>query len=369
MTSCAEGHHTAFVIMPFGVEFDAIYESFFKPVLTSAGFEVRRADELTSAEGIMKTIIRQLEDSCIVVADLSDSNPNVYYELGIAHALHKPVISLTQQVEELPSDIRAYRVIPYGVHFTAKEKAAEDLKHAAQGVFDATTTFGNPFSNYAAQPVTPTCSGSSPVDGLQSSEQRPNDDDQMGILDHSVEIEDGLEKIRVLTETIGGRTGQIGGSMRATTDRLNITSHAGGRQAREQRKLVQALAMEMNSYARFMSGANDDYGETVERTRPALEAVFNAVDLSTDEEAEDLRSLLSALDAVQGVTAEAQQGTDTLASTIGGLPPIERSFTRARDQVVVQLQRLSGNFDLMLSMIARVREMAQAKLGEQSGQA
>ena len=370
MTSCAEGHHTAFVIMPFGAEFDAIYESFFKPVLTDVGFEVRRADELRNAGSIMGAIIRQLKDSCIIVADLSDSNPNVYYELGLAHAMHKPVISLSQHVEELPFDIRPYRAIRYGVRAVEKEKAAKELVRVAQGVFDGTTTFGNPFSSYTAQSVTPTCSVNSPVDGLQSNEKQPNDDDgQMGILDRRVEIEDGLEKIRVSAETIGERTEQIGNSMRTTTDRLNTTLRAGGSQAREQRKLVQALAAEMNGYARFLSGANDDYGETVEHTRPALEAAFDAVELSNNEEVKDLRNLLSVLDDVQGVAAEAQRGTDDFASTIGGLPDIEKSFTRARDQVVVQLHRLSGNFDLMLSMIARVREMAQAKLGESSGQA
>ena len=371
MTSCAEGHHTAFVIMPFGVEFDEIYEDSFKPVLTSAGFEVNRSDELTnSAESIMRTIIRQIEDSCLIVADLTDSNPNVYYELGIAHAMHKPVINLTQAVDELPFDIRGHRVISYSTYFRTMNKAKEELARVAEGVFDGSTTFGNPFSDHASHRVTPTCSNNSASSPPQGGDEQSGDsDDPPGFLDHQVAMQEGFEDISRSIEDIANRTNRFNDSMQATTTKLDSTRGRGVQsQARDRQTLVRMLAQEMNGYALFLSDENDKYGAAIERTRPALEGTLNAIEPSNEEDATSLNELLSSLDEVEQVVLTFRDNTEAAAAIIGGLPDVERSFMRARDQVANQLRRLAGNIDQLISMITRTREMALAKLDQQSDQ-
>lgn len=373
MTSCAEGHHTAFVIMPFGVEFDAIYESFFKPVLTSAGFEVHRADELTSAEGIMRTIIRRLADSCIIVADLSDSNPNVYYELGLAHAMHKPVINLAQEVDELPFDIKGHRVIPYSTYFRTMDKAKADLGNAAKGVFTGATIFGNPFSDHSHHDIVPTClNGSKPTssrnNAAQSLDQDPDQDGALGILDHQAAMEEGFEDIRASIEAFGAETTKMTNRMNQFNSEIKASNNDPSKrpdQARRQRTLVRLLAQDMNSYARFLSTENDNYSEAIERTRPSLEASLAAIEPSTEEDSAVLQEFLSSLDGTEEAILSFRTGTTEAMSIIRQLPHIERSFTRARDQVADQLRRLAGNIDQIISMIARAREMAQAKLDVQ----
>ena len=60
---------------------------------------MNRAQDLSSARNILADIVQGIEGATIVVADLTDLNPNVFYEVGIAHALQKPVILLTQDID------------------------------------------------------------------------------------------------------------------------------------------------------------------------------------------------------------------------------------------------------------------------------
>lgn len=367
MTTCAEGRHTAFVIMPYASAFDGLYEDFIRGVLTDVGFEVTRADEVTTSTGIMSTVISGIKESCVIVADLTDDNPNVYYEMGLAHALHKPVIYLAQNVDELPFDIKAYRVIHYTRDYAVMKTAEKNLSEVARGVFDGSTIFGNPFSDHEGVRITPTCP-TGPVATNDEAEQQESDDNDVpaGILNYRVTVEEGMNDINKLTEMIGERTGQIGDDMASTTAKLTASlSDTGPSQARNQLAAVRLLAQELSSYARFLSGANDDYGETIERVRPALEGWLTAVEVQTDEDEATLRELLPTLDRVEAVTLEAKEVLDDFTSNLGELPNVERSFTRARNQVVDRMRRFIGNIEQLISMIARARELTQAKLDEQ----
>ena len=85
-----------FVAMPFGVkpdgngnpiDFDQIYASLIRPALEDAGLEVLRADEEQGAGDIRADMFQELLMADLVVADLTLDNPNVWYELGVRHAL------------------------------------------------------------------------------------------------------------------------------------------------------------------------------------------------------------------------------------------------------------------------------------------
>ena len=80
-----------FVAMPFGtkegIDFNRVYEEFIKPALKGEGFEVFRADEEMRAGEIRTDMFQELLLADLVVVDLSINNPNVWYELGVRHAL------------------------------------------------------------------------------------------------------------------------------------------------------------------------------------------------------------------------------------------------------------------------------------------
>lgn len=106
---------TCFVMMPFGAWFDRYYQEIYVPAIKEAGFEPVRADELFTTGSVVEQIWEQIEKAKLLLADLSGKNPNVFYELGLAHAAKKPVVFTASQVDDVPFDLRHLRVIIYEV--------------------------------------------------------------------------------------------------------------------------------------------------------------------------------------------------------------------------------------------------------------
>ena len=72
-----------------------------------------RADELFSTGSVVEQIWEQIRKARVLLADLTDKNANVFYELGLAHAAIKPVVFTAAKVEDVPFDLRHLRVIVY----------------------------------------------------------------------------------------------------------------------------------------------------------------------------------------------------------------------------------------------------------------
>lgn len=106
---------TCFVMMPFGSWFDRYYQEIYVPAIKDAGLEPIRADELFSTGSVVEQIWEQIGKARVLLADLTDKNPNVFYELGLAHAAIKPVVFTAAKVDDVPFDLRHLRVIVYEI--------------------------------------------------------------------------------------------------------------------------------------------------------------------------------------------------------------------------------------------------------------
>ncbi len=103
-----------FVLMPFSGEFTNQWELSFGPALREVGLEAKRADdEYGGTNVIMRDVTRNIYAAQIIIADVTGRNPNVMYELGLAHAAKKPVIILAQSDEDVPFDIGHIRYLKY----------------------------------------------------------------------------------------------------------------------------------------------------------------------------------------------------------------------------------------------------------------
>jgi CheY-like chemotaxis protein len=113
------GIKTAFVIMPFssttaahtGEYWTQLFENFLKPQLERRKYVCRRSQ--AQPESIVKGVLKDLNEADLVLAVLTDYNANVWYELGIRHALRKGTIMLIESGQKLPFDISAYGVLIY----------------------------------------------------------------------------------------------------------------------------------------------------------------------------------------------------------------------------------------------------------------
>lgn len=114
---------TCFVLMPFADEFDLVYETIIEAL---RGLMIcTRADDLRIGRPILERILRGIATSDLIIADLTDQNPNVFYELALAHTCTKNVLLLTQNIEDVPFDLRSYFC---HVYKTNSNKGLEKLK-------------------------------------------------------------------------------------------------------------------------------------------------------------------------------------------------------------------------------------------------
>jgi nucleoside 2-deoxyribosyltransferase len=99
-------------MMPFSTSFQGAHRA----IVTAAhvnGMACQRADDIWVHSTVMQDIFSLLFRSFIVVCDFTGKNPNVFYEAGIAHALGKHVIPITQSTEDIPFDLRHHRYLHY----------------------------------------------------------------------------------------------------------------------------------------------------------------------------------------------------------------------------------------------------------------
>lgn len=113
MTNTKDKKLNCFVIMPFGGWFDLYYKEVYIPAIEAAGFVAKRADDLYRPGNIVNDIWQYTKEADVVLADLTNKNPNVFYELGLAHAIAKPAILITATMDDVPFDLRSLRVIEY----------------------------------------------------------------------------------------------------------------------------------------------------------------------------------------------------------------------------------------------------------------
>lgn len=100
--------------MPFDPSFKDLYELGIKSACSDAGAYCERVDEQIYDESILQRVYNQIAKADLIVAEMTGRNPNVFYEVGYAHALGKRVILLTEKVEDIPFDLQHYPHIVHG---------------------------------------------------------------------------------------------------------------------------------------------------------------------------------------------------------------------------------------------------------------
>jgi hypothetical protein len=118
-----------FVVMQLSPPYREIYEDVVKKICEEH-YAVRNAEEIYGPGPIMADVMQDIAESEFVVADVTPANPNVYYEVGVADAIRKPVILVADldQRKELPFDIAANRTIYYKNTIAGKKKFEDDFR-------------------------------------------------------------------------------------------------------------------------------------------------------------------------------------------------------------------------------------------------
>jgi hypothetical protein len=106
-------HVDVFVLMPFDTAFKGIYEQHIKPLGKELGISIMRADDVYVPGPFMQKVWNGICSARAIIADCTTANPNVFYEIGVAHTVGRPVMLIAQSKEDVPSDIQHIEYIIY----------------------------------------------------------------------------------------------------------------------------------------------------------------------------------------------------------------------------------------------------------------
>ncbi|MFH1884554.1 MAG: hypothetical protein ABIL62_17805 [Planctomycetota bacterium] len=115
--------------MPFKpAKLTEIYERYIKaPIESQTRLRCIRADDIYKSTDIMRDIWEYINRSKVVIADLTNKNPNVFYELGMSHVLGKYVIQIAQEADDIPFDLRNVRTIVYEDRISGYEGLSQQV--------------------------------------------------------------------------------------------------------------------------------------------------------------------------------------------------------------------------------------------------
>lgn len=344
----------AFVIMPFAPDFDEIYNLFIADALTEGGFEVFRADDIRSQQNILQDIVAAIATSNLIIADLTDSNPNVYYELGIAHALRKPVILLTQNLDELPFDLRSYRVIAYNTHFAAIKTARNELILLAKGSLNGTVPFGNPVIDFMG------AISSSPlaVEVLETKEESTEID--LGFFDHLEKLEEGFAEITVIITEVAQETQMVTEHTNSFAEQVaGATKKAGAGTASSIKNIAGDFARQLDDYKAKIENANSRYLIALNKIGSSLEYIVTAQDVSLPGAQEQLTTFMAALAMIEDGALKGKDSFTGMAETMEKSPKIEKRLNRAIQNAAKEIRGFVVNVDQTVAMVSRARNVGE----------
>jgi hypothetical protein len=154
-----------FVIMPYGnrekdvlrkQELDGLYEHFIRPAVESVAVGghankhvlCHRGDKEPGPGEIITHIIENLVLSDLAIADLTGRNPNVFYELGVRHAVNDNTILISESEEDVPFDLRGQRLIVYKRDFEGGGRLRTEITKAVQDIVRAPGRIDNPVRRF-----------------------------------------------------------------------------------------------------------------------------------------------------------------------------------------------------------------------------
>lgn len=125
-----------FVLMPFNQELERVYLNHIRPLGEALSLSIRRADDIVTAGPFMEKVWDGICAADLIIADCTQQNPNVFYEIGMAHTIGKKVILLTRSDDDIPSDIKHYEYISYVYDPEGVDELVGRLKAFIKSHFD-----------------------------------------------------------------------------------------------------------------------------------------------------------------------------------------------------------------------------------------
>lgn len=346
-----------FVITPFNEDFLALYDELKR--VFGAEYEFENAGDLDNQQNILKDIVVGIHNAQVIIADVTGLNANVFYELGLAHAMNKKVIIITQDIGELPFDIKSYRANEYSLQFNKLPVLIEKLKKLLGGAIDNTTQYGNPVSDYlpdyfsSAPTVTPV--ESSGITPIVEDSTREQDEGDKGYLDYISDIQEYAEKMTNEINTMSEEMQQNNAAITAATNEINrVKTQSGNVDATFVRNVCRKISSPTELFASQIKGHTEEISKhwnIIENSYLSL--LDNQYD-QTPQNLQEIKDSLAALKSMQGEIHDSNGKIEGFVTVLRGIIGVERKLNKAITSLIMELESYLRVTDTMSSSIDRI---------------
>lgn len=355
-----ENKPIVFVITPFREEMLALYETL-KDTFSDE-FKFTNGGDLDNQQSIIRDIVEGINQADVVIADLTGLNANVFYELGLAHAMNKKVICITQDIGELPFDLKSYRTIEYSLFFHKLPKLVEELRRLLHGAIDGSVKYGNPVSDYLPdyfkdnRPYSATIIVESVTANDENIADATSDDaTEDGYLDYVADIVENTQSLTVELDGMNSDVREMTASVNLATSEIErVKRESGNAPIAFVRNICRNLADPIDVCAKKMK----DHIATIEHKWSNVEnSYLGLFDNKFTRKTGDKAGIDNSIDALNTLKVSMQNTKGNVGDFISVLQDnmgIERRLTRATNSLVTELEAYLNMTDTMSASIDRI---------------
>lgn len=347
-----------FMIMPFEEEYFQLFEMLKKEFGNE--FKFFHAGEEDNQQNILKDIIQPIYKTDIIIADLTGLNPNVMYELGLAHSFNKKTIIITKDsLSELPFDLKQYRAKSYATHFYEFKELIEYLGKNLKGAITGDVIYSNPVKDFLEL---------NKIDEYNwFAEDKINidiEEGEKGFFDFIAEIESDTSELTDNINEIVDEMGLMNDVIEKSTEKIEKVNNTGGDSTTSfVRKEAKKVAKSVRKFSDGLKDHNQRFSELWDGIEKSVLGLLENKYSTYENNKDDLIVYLKSLKSLQYSANESKNSIKSFKDTLNKNLGLERSLNQAMRILDKELERYITVISQMSSSIERILDKSRFVVG------
>ena len=364
--------NNAFVILPFEDEFERLYEEQIAPTLADQGYCVNKADELPTQGSIIEDIIKGITQADLIVADLTDTNPNVFYELGIAHGMGVPTVLIAQDISELPFDLSAYSTIEYSLRFDKISEFTEELSEITSGHLDKQIQFGSPVSDYGNVEIAQGSEANEQAADIEAEESSKKVEDDSGetepdkgLLEYTAEIDEEMSDLEHIFDELEKDAEKFEAEIENQTKKVESLSLNNSSQSRKQiNRIARKMAESISVFSDSVEEKIEPIDEKISFFMDTIESIIEFADPNRDDHRENLKDIYSDLEEFDNSLEYEIREIQRFDSEVSNIKGLNRKLDSSVNDLGENLASLESTLSEATAKSDRFKSLIQNDIDE-----
>ena len=345
-----------FMIMPFQEQFLGLYEMIKNKL--GGKYNFSNAGDLDNKQNILQDIVTGIAKADVIIADVTGLNPNVFYELGLCHALDKKVILITQDISELPFDIKSYRVDEYTTEFWKTEQIINKIDKNLEGAKDGSVQYGNPIKDFYPKDIVK-------LNNSTHENSENFEEDEKGFLDYVADINEDTNKLTEELNKMIEEQNEMTQQMEFATNEINrVSKSPSSGNAGFVRNIARKVGSHIQEFSNKMELHNNEFEDIWRRIENNFLDLIDNKYMENDDNKEGLINSLIGLNSMKNSIIESNDKIEEMISSFSSIKGMERKLTQAVNSLEEQMKTYIFIMQSAYASIDRIINKAELLVGK-----